>query len=214
MFSSEVNFAPIEKRIAEIEAKLPIELRVAVSGRASRFPQGGMRFLIALLVALALAIDLLWLPIPTWTPLLLLIPAALLPGEALSRIPGSQTLVWATERQAAIADRAGRAFRYLGMDNTQEGNALLLFVCTKEKRFHLFADSRLEKSWPAEDWKRQVTAFSTAMAAADQKSLVAGISALLNAVEESAAAHLTPRNTPRQPGEGELANAVVVVDAL
>lgn len=214
MSNSEVNFASIEKRISEIETKLPIELRVAVSNRASRFPQGGMRLLIALLVALALAIDLFWLPIPTWMPVLLLIPAALLPGKALSRIPGSQSLVWPSERKAEIAERASRAFRYLGMDNTKEGNAILLFVCTKEHRFHLLADSRLEKTWPAEDWNRHVTAFSSAMAASDKKSLITGISALLDAVEQSAAAHLTPRSSARHLGDGELANTVVVVETI
>lgn len=215
MSNSDPKFAPIEKRIAEIEAKLPLEIRVAVSGTATRFPQGGLRLLLALTVAGAVAVDFLWLPIPTWAPILFLIPVSFLPGRVLGHIPGSQSIVWASERKAAITDRAMRAFRYLGMDNTQEGNALLLFICTRDRQFHLLADSRLEKAWPADDWQNHVNACAAAIKGADQnQALVSGISALLDAVEASASLHLKPRTTPRQPGDGELSNAVVVVDVI
>lgn len=211
------SFDEVEQRIANIERELPLEIRVVVSHRPLRSAAGGLRLLIVLVVLVTLGLELFWVPLIPWLAPVLCLVLLFLPTQVLAAVPGGRLLLSARARGLLLEEEAWIQFRHLKMDVTPLGNALLIFFCTKERRFVILPDAQLQLRWPAEHWEsysRRIAERMRASPAGLESRIAAAVLDVLEDIRLAAREQLGTRSADVTPPkqDGVLPNAVVTID--
>ncbi|MCA2960499.1 MAG: hypothetical protein IOD12_09615 [Silvanigrellales bacterium] len=209
---SETDAAEIARRVASLEERWPLEVRVVVSSRGGRYPFGAIRFLALVFVAVEFVTWGLWVAVPAWTFHVLILGLLFLGGQELGRLPFSRFFTSREERRENVEHRAHQAFARADVANTTERNGLLLYFSMPEKMFYLLPDAVLARSVSAAAWQTSVEGLHAALVSAPKgKALSAAIFHLLDDLEAKARVSLTPR--PALTAVNELPNTVVFEDA-
>ena len=138
----------IEKLIADIESKYPLEIVVAFTDRPALVPVAAARMIALLALLLELLAEIFWWPVPAWIMGLVVFAFLMMPiGQWQSNLL-FRILSRSPEKQASISAQAEVCFNELGLARTKARNALLVFFNMKERTFHLLPDRTIHKEWP------------------------------------------------------------------
>lgn len=209
---SETDCAEIARRVAVLEDRWPLEVRVVVSSRGGRYPFGAIRMLALVFVVVEFVTWGLWVAVPSWAFHAVILGLLFLGGKELGRLPFSRFFTSQAERRENVEMRAHQAFARAEVANTTERNGLLLYFSLPEKMFYLLPDALLARSVPAAAWQASVEGLhDTLVSAPRDKALSAAIFHLLDDLEAKARSSLSPR--PALAAGNELPNTVVFEDA-
>ena len=166
---SESDTLALTERVAALERRWPIELRVVVNTRGGKHALGAVRLLALLLVFVETISWGLWVAAPAWGFHLLILGLLFFGTDVLGSLPFSRLLTSRRERVREVENRAQEAFLREGVAQTKSRNGVLLYFSLPERMFYLLPDAPLAALFPESEWAQAVRGLHEALVKAPRE---------------------------------------------
>jgi uncharacterized membrane protein len=200
----------IELKVAAVESRVPLEIRVVLATHAGQYAMGSARLIALLCCLAAIVCYLMWIPHIPFLFSAIGFLVLMIPSEALAKLPISSLLVFKSERAAQAWAMAQSYFRTSDLSTTKQRNGVLLYFNTAERQFLILPDLGLKKVWPNDEWNHYAEDLSKILRSEKESPLKNGILLLLEKIRSDALAKLGPAPEGISSPD-ELSNAVVIL---